>query len=105
MIDYPSFLSRHMFEVEQLILVLDEWKIEYPSLDLDLRTQLGSLVYWHAINIIVKKEQSSGRVLDETIQMSAVSILDLCVETGDKIEFLNWASTHIPEIYRTDQSH
>lgn len=57
---------------------------------MDTRTRIGSLAYWHLCMILLEKDLKGGRIDDPAVQSSARTILDLCVETGDKIEFMNW---------------
>ena len=60
---------------------------------MDGRTQTGSLVYWNASNILVHRALCG--VSDDAVDGSVRAILDLCVETGDKIEYMNWVSVRV----------
>lgn len=52
---------------------------------------IGSMALWHSAQIIVLRDlQKRGRD-DADVQSSAAAILELCIEAGDKVEFLNWS--------------
>jgi hypothetical protein len=48
------------------------------------------LVLWHACHILLRREIEQRSGMDEQVQSDARSIVGLCLEAGDKIEYLNW---------------
>lgn len=92
--ELPASLAYTTY-LNQLSLVeqdLQQWWIEKDTMRMDARTRIGSLTYWHLCTILLEKDLKGGRMDDPVVQSSARTILDLCVETGDKIEFMNWVS-------------
>lgn len=83
-------LDAYSHSVSELERALGSWT---PNESVgDQRTRIGSLAYWHMCRILLRKFIQDGPLDDAECQSSAKSILDLCVEAGDKIEFLNWVS-------------
>lgn len=62
------------------------------DLNMDDRTRIGTLGYWHACVILLLRELESRKRTDEEVQDSAQRILDLCDAAGEKIEFMMWVS-------------
>lgn len=96
----PFLRKKHEADLLQLEADLDLWQEEYPTFQMDGRTQTGSLAYWNASNILVQRELRG--VSDDRVDGSVTAILDLCVETGDKIEYMNWVG-FVPAAWPDEQ--
>ena len=83
-------LDAYTHSVSQLEADLGRWTLN-ESVG-DQRTRIGSLAYWHMCRILLRKYIQDLPMEDPDCQSSAKAILELCVEAGDKIEFLNWVS-------------
>jgi hypothetical protein len=72
---------------------LDEWYMETSLVDKESRTRIGSMTLWHACRILVHHDIEQASLTDETVRADASAVIDLCMESGDKVECLNWVST------------
>jgi hypothetical protein len=90
----PPQLSSSKFraDVDQVERELSGWLDTMDMLPMDNRTRIGSLACWHTCNILLRHQLRELSMADQATQSSAATILDLCIETGDKIEFMNWVS-------------
>jgi hypothetical protein len=61
--------------------------------DKESRTRIGSMTLWHACRILVHHDIEQASPMDETVRADASAVIDLCMESGDKVECLNWVST------------
>jgi hypothetical protein len=71
---------------------LEDWYIETSSADKETRTRIGSLALWHACQIVIHRDIEQAAWTDETLLSNASAVIDLCVQSSDKIEYLNWVS-------------
>ncbi|KAK4688319.1 hypothetical protein P7C73_g1795, partial [Tremellales sp. Uapishka_1] len=69
---------------------LEAWRVTSASLQMIPRTFIGSLAHWHCCAILVWRYLQHRERGDLEIQSSADTILELCLEVGDKIEYMNW---------------
>ena len=83
----------HRNDVIALEQGLERWRLETPSpkfTTLPARTQVGSWMIWHTCQILVMRSIREVDRGHHRVQASAMAILELCVEAGDKIEYSNW---------------
>lgn len=73
---------------------LDLWRYELPTALSAARIQLGSLAFWHAMRILLLTQVYSRTRTDRDVQKSAGAVIELCMEAGDKPEFLQLVSGH-----------
>jgi hypothetical protein len=73
-------------------LELDAWNLHTSSSDRESRTTIGSLALWHACHILIHRDIEQATWADETLLLNASAVIDLCVQSSDKIEYLNWVS-------------
>jgi hypothetical protein len=76
--------------------------METSLIDKESRTRIGSMTLWHACRILVHHDIEQASSTDEAVRADASAIIDLCMESGDKVECLNWVST--ASIYRWFES-
>jgi len=81
-------LSRRLADVQ---IELATWRAEAPARYMAPRTMMGSMTLLHAVQIVVLREMQKRGRDDTDVQSSAAAILELCIEVGDKVEFLNWS--------------
>jgi hypothetical protein len=72
---------------------LDDWYMGTSLVDKESRTRIGSMTLWHACRILVHHDIEQASPMDETVRADASAVIDLCMESGDKVECLNWVST------------
>lgn len=72
---------------------LSDWYMETSLVDKDSRTSIGSMTLWHACRILVHHDIEQASSTDQTVRADASAVIDLCMESGDKVECLNWVST------------
>ncbi|KLT46037.1 hypothetical protein CC85DRAFT_325289 [Cutaneotrichosporon oleaginosum] len=80
-------LSRRLADCQ---IELATWRAEAPARYMDQRTMVGSMALWHEAQIIVLRDMQKRGRDDADVQSSAAAVLELCIEAGDKVEFLNW---------------
>ncbi|GFZ42328.1 hypothetical protein JCM24511_00043 [Saitozyma sp. JCM 24511] len=76
--------------VSRLQQDLEEWYTQSPGMAMDPRTHMGSLAMWHACKILLRRDLQNQPRADSDIQASVRATLELCLEAGDKIEYMNW---------------
>lgn len=81
-------LSRRLGETQ---IDLATWRAEAPARYMAPRTMVGSMTLWHSAQIMVLRDMQKRGKDDADVQSSAAAILELCIEAGDKVEFLNWS--------------
>lgn len=81
-------LSRQLSNVQ---VEMATWRSEAPARYLAPRTMIGSMTLWHGMQIILLRDMQKRGRDDADVQSSASAILELCIEVGDKVEFLNWS--------------
>jgi hypothetical protein len=78
--------------VSRLQQDLEQWYAQSPGMAMDPRTHMGSLAMWHACKILLRRDLQNQSRADSDIQASVRATLELCLEAGDKIEYMNWVS-------------
>lgn len=81
-------LSRRLSDVQ---IDLSTWRAEAPARYMAPRTMIGSMTMWHGLQILMLRDMQKRGRDDADVQSSASAILELCIEVGDKVEFLNWS--------------
>ncbi|EKD01466.1 hypothetical protein A1Q2_04215 [Trichosporon asahii var. asahii CBS 8904] len=81
-------LSRQLTNVQ---VEMSTWRSEAPARYMAPRTMIGSMTLWHGMQIILLRDMQKRGRDDADVQSSASAILELCIEVGDKVEFLNWS--------------
>lgn len=81
-------LSRRLTDMQ---MELATWRAEASTRYMAARTMVGSMTLWHAAQILILRDMQKRSREDAEIQSSAAAILELCIEVGDKVEFLNWS--------------
>jgi hypothetical protein len=81
-------LSRRLADAQ---IELATWRAEAPARYMAPRTMMGSMSLLQAVQIIVLRDMQKRPREDRDVQSSAAAILELCIEVGDKVEFLNWS--------------
>jgi hypothetical protein len=96
---HRSTTGKHDAEIDtrELASAMELWKMDFVFRSLATRVQIGSLAMWHACKILLAVELDSRSRSDVDIQASANVILHLCLEVGDKVEFMNWVRTTLLE--------
>jgi len=77
---------------QSIELELETWHSQTFSIEKDSRTRIGSLAFWHACHILIHRDIKQGMWTDETLMSHASAVVDLCIRSSDKIEYLNWVS-------------
>jgi hypothetical protein len=84
-------------EIATSLTSLTRWREEHVHATWTERTRIGSLALWNATNIIVRYGLLGAPLEDGSVQSAALDILNLCIEAGDKIEYLNWVSESLAQ--------
>ncbi|WOO78823.1 Aspercryptin biosynthesis cluster-specific transcription regulator atnN [Vanrija pseudolonga] len=92
-LDSPSTVARADMSrrVADAQLELAQWRAEASARYMTPRTMIGSMTLWHMLQIMMLRDVQKRPRDDTEVQSSAAAILELCIEVGDKVEFLNWA--------------
>ncbi|WVR04486.1 hypothetical protein IAU60_001490 [Kwoniella sp. DSM 27419] len=67
------------------------WLHTVPQILHRKRTRDGSVAMWHALYIMVRRDLLKKPRSDPDIQHSALAILDICAQVGDKVEWMNFS--------------
>ena len=79
-------------KITDSLAALERWREEHAYATWTERTRIGSMAVWNATHIILRYGLLDAPVEDPSVQAAAMDILDLCIQAGDKIEYLNWVS-------------
>ncbi|WVW78644.1 hypothetical protein I302_100604 [Kwoniella bestiolae CBS 10118] len=67
------------------------WILTVPQNITRKRTKDGSLATWHAFQILILRDLLKLPREDEGIQKSADTVLEICSQVGDKVEWMNFS--------------
>ncbi|OCF42321.1 hypothetical protein I317_03825 [Kwoniella heveanensis CBS 569] len=91
---HPSSASRRWSElsgnVTRLEADMKRWIEDVLPTLTRKRTRDGSLAMWHAMYIMVLKDLTKRPRSDPELQSSALAVLDVCAQVGDKVEWMNF---------------
>lgn len=80
-------LNRRLADIQ---MDLANWRAEAPTRYMSARTLVGSMALYHTCQILILRDMQKRARDDVDVQAAAYAILELCIEVGDKVEFLNW---------------
>ncbi|WRT64951.1 uncharacterized protein IL334_001892 [Kwoniella shivajii] len=78
-------------KINELRRDMEEWIINIPSTLKRKRTHDGSLAAWHGFQILILKDLMRLPRSNIDIQKSADTVLDICSQVGDKVEWMNFS--------------
>ena len=95
--DPQDVIERELLQIRigEVRAKLEAWYYDASTLTKEDRTRVGSLALWHACQILLRHRLSGETRTDDALHLHARAIIDLCVESGDKIEYLNWVSFNV----------
>ncbi|WWD07857.1 hypothetical protein V865_005964 [Kwoniella europaea PYCC6329] len=79
------------FRINELRTDMANWIVTVPQTITRKRTKDGSLATWHAFHILIMRDLLKLPREEETIQKSADTVLEICSQVGDKIEWMNFS--------------
>nr|XP_018265513.1 uncharacterized protein I303_01879 [Kwoniella dejecticola CBS 10117]OBR87671.1 hypothetical protein I303_01879 [Kwoniella dejecticola CBS 10117] len=79
------------FRIHELRNDMASWIINVPQTIQRKRSKDGSLATWHAFQILILRDLLKVPRTDEMIQKSADTVLDICSQVGDKVEWMNFS--------------
>ncbi|WVQ97886.1 hypothetical protein IAU59_005003 [Kwoniella sp. CBS 9459] len=91
---HPSSASSRWSElsgnITRLAGDMQKWIVDVLPTLTRKRTRDGSLAMWHAMYIMVLKDLTKRPRSDPELQASALAVLDVCAQVGDKVEWMNF---------------
>nr|XP_019008670.1 uncharacterized protein I206_06352 [Kwoniella pini CBS 10737]OCF47451.1 hypothetical protein I206_06352 [Kwoniella pini CBS 10737] len=79
------------FRINELRNDMSNWILNIPKTILRKRTKDGSLATWHSFQILILRDLLKLPRENEIIQKSADTVLDICSQVGDKVEWMNFS--------------
>ena len=87
-----AVLERGRRSVKSLEDDLHAWMADVGNEPADPRIRVGTMTMWHMCFIIVRHYLFGMSMEEAGVQLSARTILELCMEAGDRPQFLSWVN-------------